>query len=64
MTSVMMKDRYAMAKRLYCNMPGAQMPPIFDGEYAWGEVDATEHWDFCEAIATEILAAISKAEDA
>lgn len=45
-----------IAERLYRVMPGAQMPPIIDGEYAWGEIDATPEWEFCEAIASELTA--------
>lgn len=40
--------------RLYRSMPGARMPPIIDGYYAWGEIDGTDEWAFCAALAEEL----------
>ena len=44
-----------MTIRLYRLLPGAEMPTVVDGNHAWGDIDETEAWKFCEAIAGEIL---------
>lgn len=46
-----MDKRTEQIVRLYQTMPGA--PPIpFDPDdgWLWGEVEGTEHWEFCAAI--------------
>lgn len=50
---------HAMARSLYETMPGAPHVPTYQGERMWGEVDGTEHWEFCAAIA-RIIADRSK----
>ena len=45
-------------ERLYRSMPGAPHVPTEDGQAMWGEVDNTEHWQFCEQIARMISGAV------
>lgn len=47
--------RLKMIQRLYMSMPGAPEVPWVDGARAWGEVEHTEHWVFCENIVDMIL---------
>jgi hypothetical protein len=41
-----------MTRYLYDRMPGAEPPPHDDHGKLWGEVDGTDHYMFCKAIAT------------
>ena len=47
----------AFIRRLYLTMPGAPMPTTAPEpyEYAWGEVEGNEHWQFCSEIVTQII---------
>lgn len=45
-----------MARRLFGMMPGAPFVPFGpEGQYAWGEIEHTDHYNFCEQIAREIV---------
>jgi hypothetical protein len=44
-----------MTIAFYQAMPGAPMPPTDNGFYLWGDIEGNEHWNFCEAIATQIV---------
>ncbi len=46
---------YRMTIDLYRNMPGAPFPPTDGGDYMWGDVEGNDHWNFCEAIARQIV---------
>jgi hypothetical protein len=51
-----------IARRLYEQMPDARMPATDpEGFRYWGEVEGTQQWAFCEAIAREISEAASNA---
>lgn len=58
----MSKSQFLTARiiRLYRAMPGAPMPPMVGGNFMWGDVEGTEHWNFC----AEIIAAIDASFDA
>jgi len=44
------------AQDLYLAMPGApKVPRDGEGFACWGDIDGTEHWLFCEAIARAIV---------
>jgi hypothetical protein len=51
---------HEVARRLYQAMPGAERVPHDDltGEKMWGEVEDTQHYQFCEQIAREIRKAM------
>lgn len=59
----MTKDQVRRTQSLYMSMPGAVKPPIskYDGQYEWGEVEGTEHWEFCESIIHTIDNAVGSA---
>jgi hypothetical protein len=43
------------ARRIYLEMPGANKPDRSeDGEYMWGDVEDTEEYHFCSAIAEQV----------
>lgn len=44
-----------IARRLYPQMPGAPKPTCEQGVLVWGEIECTEHWQFCQQIAKEII---------
>jgi hypothetical protein len=49
-----------LASQFYRAMPGASPVPSIiggelDGHPAWGEVEDTDHWQFCYAIAVAIV---------
>ena len=46
---------YRMTIDLYRNMPGAPRPPTENGSYLWGDVEGNQSWEFCEAIARQIV---------
>lgn len=48
---------YETTKELYRSMPGATMPGFLEGRYAWGEVQDTNEWAFCETIAKKLVEA-------
>lgn len=53
-------DIITSARQLYRAMPGSASVPYDPStqETLWGEVENTEHWQFCLAIATQIALAI------
>ena len=51
------KGTQELAQRLYASMPGAEQPPSDERGKLWGEVEHTEHYQFCEQIAVEIIRA-------
>lgn len=55
MTTAQRNAIYRMTIDLYRSMPGAPRPPSQDGMYMWGDIEGNEHWEFCEAIARQIV---------
>jgi hypothetical protein len=52
--------RFNAILQLYTTMPGAPTPSMEGGYYLWGEVEDTEHWQFCAAIIAAIDMATRK----
>ena len=44
-----------LAQDLFLTMPGAPIVPICDGLRMWGEVEGSDHWNFCAMIANAIV---------
>lgn len=46
----------AIARRLYRAMPGTSIPlDLREGIELWGEIESSEEWGFCLAIARELV---------
>lgn len=56
----------ASARQLYSAMPGSASVPYDPStqETLWGEVENTDHWQFCLTIAMQIALAIETALEA
>jgi hypothetical protein len=55
------KDQIDRVIELYRSMPGAVMPATENGVPMWGDVDRTEHWQFCERIVLMTDEAVGRA---
>jgi len=44
-----------ITRNLYETMPGAEPPPMDERGKLWGEVESTQHYEFCNSIASLIV---------
>lgn len=55
-------SRDSLTARLYCAMPGAPLPPIIDGAYAWDLIQGNDQWEFCATI-VEVIEAMKGGDE-